>query len=87
MRSTVLAPKTHNYQIAEIRHADFTHFCFAHHVAGRAGHVEYCSFVMHEVILLEGLREVELIAELLFLDRLSLLFRVLLAISHLYQFF
>lgn len=86
--SAVVAGETHNDEVGEVRHAGAATGQLARHEADFAVHFELYRLVIHEIFLLEGLYEVELVAvELPMLLVLHLLLHVAHVVAHRHQLF
>lgn len=83
MGAAVVAGEAHDDEVAEVGHAGLAHPGLAGHLAGVTERLENGGLLVHEVALLEGLREVQLRADLLGLDGELLFLCVLGTVAHL----
>jgi hypothetical protein len=84
--SAILTRKAHDNEISEIRHTRLAKFHFSRHQASMARDLKNNRLLMHEILFLKRLIEVELDSFLPFFSELNLLFSFLLAESHGHQF-
>lgn len=86
MSATILAGKAHNDKIGEVGYAGLAKFHFAWHHTGMAGDFKNDWLLMHKILFLEGLVEIELNTFFHFLCLFHLLFSLSLRKSNAHQF-